>query len=351
MIGFLCIYRTDLIGAPVAIPVFDLHCDTADLLAWPLIDPLFHSRAGDTFDLDREWKADNTSIATHGGHLSLATMGQTPWAQCFACFVYDEFSPEEAIAFFRQVMDHLDAELAANADSIALAHDSKEIRGLLKERGRVAIRTIENARMFAADPNLVSALADEGVLMASLSWNAQGPLASGNDVQDAGITPAGAAVIARMEEARMILDVSHLNDVCFTDVLRLARRPFVASHSNSRAVCGHPRNLTDAQFSEIRDRKGLVGLNYCPDFLRDDADTVEPTLDDLCRHIEHWLDLDGEDIVALGSDFDGTDLPSCISSAAKMPEFQDALVERFGEELARKVCFGNALAFFERWGR
>ena len=75
--------------------------------------------------------------------------------------------------------------------------------------------------------------------------------------------------------------------------------------------------LTDSQFAEIRDRGGLVGLNYCPDFLRDDASVHEPTADDLCRHIEHWLDLGGEDVIALGSDFDGTDLPACISSAAK----------------------------------
>lgn len=333
----------------MAFPVFDLHCDTADRLAWPSLDPLFHRLSGqETFDPDG---GTDTDLAHNACHLSLDKMGDIPWAQCFACFIYDEFPPADSVLFYRQVMTHLKEEVERHGDRIALVEHAAEIRPLLEQGGRVAIRTIENARLFAADPALVSALAQEGVLMASLSWNAQGPLGSGHDVEDAGLTDAAREVIRRMEDERMILDVSHLNDTCFADVVRTAERPFVASHSNSRAVCGHPRNLTDAQFAEIRDRGGLVGLNYCPDFLSDDFATTEPTTDDMCRHIEHWLDLGGEDVIALGSDFDGTDLPSCISSAAKMGKLQEAFVRRFGEDITRKLCADNALAFFERWGR
>lgn len=336
----------------MAYPVFDLHCDTADRLAWQSVDRRYHTLANlEGFDPIRSEHETTPSLAQGDGHLTLASMGATPWAQCFACFIYDEFPPEETPRFFRQVMDHFESELNRNDNAIALARSAADIRPALEGGKHVAVKSIENARLFAADPDLVHDVANEGVLMASLSWNAQGPLASGHDVEDAGITPLGAEVIRRMEDERMILDVSHLNDTCFDDVVRLATRPFVASHSNSRAVCGHLRNLTDSQFAEIRDRGGLVGLNYCPDFLRDDASVHEPTADDLCRHIEHWLDLGGEDVIALGSDFDGTDLPACISSAAKMPEIQAAFEHRFGEALTRKLCSENALAFFERWGR
>ena len=248
-------------------------------------------------------------------------------------------------------MDHLEHEVSRNADRIVVVRHASEIRPALEAGKHVAVRTVENARFFALGGAAVHDAAHDGILMASLSWNAQGPLASGHDVADAGITPAGAEAIRQMETERMILDVSHLNDVCFADVVRLTTKPFVASHSNSRALCAHPRNLTDAQFAEIRDRGGVVGLNYCPDFLRDDAQTVPPTEDDLCRHIEHWLDLGGEDVVALGSDFDGTDLPACISSAAKMPQLQDVFVRRFGADITRKLCYDNAVTFFERWGR
>ena len=184
--------------------------------------------------------------------------------------------------------------------------------------------------------------------MASLSWNAQGPLASGHDVEEAGLTPAGREAVRLMEEERMVLDVSHLNDTCFAEVARLAERPFIASHSNARAVCGHPRNLTDAQFCEIRDRGGLVGLNYYSGFLVDETEGREPTYDDVLAHVEHWLDLGGERVVALGSDFDGCEPPSCLANASKLGAFQERLAERFGANTTEAICSGNALRFFEQ---
>lgn len=333
-------------------PVFDLHCDTADRLAWPRIDAETKRIAGtELYDPDGCDPTPYTELASNGCHISLDAMGAIPWGQCFACFVYDEFTPELSQRFFDEVMDHLEHEVAANEDRISFAVHASQIRPALEHGKHVAVRTVENARFFALGRDAVAQTAERGVLMASLSWNARGPLASGCDAPEAGITPAGAEAIRAMEDERMILDVSHLNDVCFADVVRLTTKPFVASHSNSRALCAHPRNLTDAQFAEIRDRGGVVGLNYCPDFLRDDAQTVPPTEDDLCRHIEHWLDLGGENVVALGSDFDGTDLPACISSAAKMPQLQDVFVRRFGADITRKLCYDNAVTFFERRGR
>ena len=158
-------------------------------------------------------------------------------------------------------------------------------------------------------------------------------------------------VLAEMERCGVVMDVSHLNDECFADVAARARRPFVASHSNSRAVCGHLRNLTDDQFRCIRDAGGVVGLNYCTRFLVDGAcgevgRAVTP--DQVMTHIEHWLDLDGEDVVALGGDLDGASVPDCLADAAAMPVFQQALLANFGEAVTRKLCYGNALAFFER---
>ena len=157
----------------MAIPVFDMHCDTADRLAWPLVDPVFRERTQRSSFSPEDPAAADTALDTNRCHISLDKMGQTPWAQCFACFVYDEFSPAEAATFYRQVMTHLDEELARCADRITPARCAADIRPALEAHGTVAIRTIENARMFAEDPDLVSALADEGVLMASLSWNAQ----------------------------------------------------------------------------------------------------------------------------------------------------------------------------------
>ena len=328
-------------------PVFDLHCDTADRLSWHTLPA--DIRATCKMDYygpeDEADPAGCERLARNHCHLSIEATSGTPWAQCMACFVPDQLDPEQAARFGDHVLGYVEREVAASAGAARLASSVDEIRAGLAAGGFVAVRTIENARMFAADPGLVERLARRGVVMASLSWNASGPLASGHDSHD-GLTPAGVEAISLMERAGMALDVSHLNDECFADVCAHATRPFAASHSNSRAVCGHPRNLTDDQFRAICERGGVVGLNYCRDFIREDG--VDPDFDDVAAHVEHWLDLGGEDAVALGSDYDGTDVPGFLDGARSMPAFQAMLERRFGETVTAKLCAGNALAFLER---
>ena len=326
--------------------VFDLHCDTADRLAWQSLPSDLKTASGMDFygpgdenapELCRDLKRNHC-------HISLEGIGDTPWAQCFACYIPDELSARQSFEFFQHVALHMDEQIALNGGRVGLATDGESISAIL-DSGRVAaVRTIENARFFALDPAYVDKAALGGVLMASLSWNAAGPLASGHDTAE-GLTPAGIAALKRMESARVAIDVSHLNDRCFDEVASATSAPLVASHSNSRAVCNVPRNLTDAQFDCIRERGGLVGLNFCCDFLRQDG---SPGFDDISRHIDRWLERDGEDVVALGSDFDGCDTPRCIASAADMPAFQNLLRARFGETITAKLCGLNALRFFSR---
>ena len=334
----------------MAYPVFDLHCDTADRLAWQSLPAdLAQTLGGPGFGPGDAGSApaELSELARNRCHISLERVGATPWAQCLACFVPDELAPDQAARFCDHVFAHLEAEAEKHADAVTLARRAENVRPALTTNRFVAVRTVENARMFAADLGLVACLAERGLLMASLSWNAAGPLASGHD-GSGGLTALGAQALAEMERAGVALDVSHLNDECFDDVCRLARRPFVASHSNARAVCGHRRNLTDRQFCEIRNRGGVVGLNYCCSFLADGGTPESVGFDQVAAHIEHWLDLGGEDVVALGSDYDGCEVPTFLDGAETMPAFQRLLTARFGETLARKLCCENALAFFER---
>lgn len=253
-------------------------------------------------------------------------------------------------------MSHLTHEVERNAGRVVAVASASQLRDVLENSGEphvAAVHTIENARMFAADLGLVERYAADGLLMASISWNAAGPLASGHDTHEH-VSELGARAIAEMERNRVVLDVSHLNDECFDDVCRLSTRPFVASHSNSRAVCGHHRNLTDRQFAEIRERGGVVGLNYCDKFLSNEVlegHAADVSFDEVAAHIEHWLDLGGEDVVALGGDLDGATVPSLLDGADKMSAFQGLLEHRFGSTITRKLCYANALAFFEREGR
>lgn len=326
--------------------VFDLHCDTADRLAWQSLEPQIKETCGMDFygPNDQSDPAGCRDLARNHCHVSLEGIGDTPWAQCFACFIPDELSRSDSLLFFHHVERYLDNQIAKNADRIGQAGSGADIERILQSGRVAAVRTIENARFFALDPSYVDEAALGGVLMASLSWNAAGPLASGHDTAE-GLTTAGFAALKRMEAKGMAIDVSHLNDRCFDEVASSTDAPLVASHSNSRAVCGAPRNLTDAQFDCIRERGGLVGLNFCCGFLRESG---EPTFDDISRHIDRWLERDGEDAIALGSDFDGCDTPRCIASAADMPAFQNLLRARFGETITAKLCGLNALRFFSR---
>lgn len=360
---------------PTPIPVFDLHCDTADRIAWHALSDDLKAVLGKGFygRSDAADPAGARSLARNHCHVSLEKVGALRLAQCFACFVPDELSPEQAARFYDQVCTYFGGELARNAATVVPVRTMGELRAVLEpcaaaepREGRgaedanrpnaphvAALRTIENARMFAADLRLVGRYAASGLLMASLSWNAPGPLACGPDAHE-GLSELGRAALGEMERHHVVLDVSHLNDECFADVARLTTRPFVASHSNARAVCNHPRNLTDRQFAEIRERGGLVGLNYCGGFLVEGAwgdAAAQVTFEQTVAHVEHWLDLGGQDVVALGGDLDGARVPAFLDGADKLPAFADALVDRFGEHLARKLCYENALAFFERTER
>lgn len=339
-------------------PVFDMHCDTADRLAWQFLPDDIKQTCG--MDFYGPGDADDPSacrdLASSHCHISLDKVGATPWAQCFACYVPDALSPEQATGFHEDVMSHLTHEVERNAGRVVAVASASQLRDVLENSGEphvAAVHTIENARMFAANLGLVERYAADGLLMASISWNAAGPLASGHDTHEH-VSELGARAIAEMERNRVVLDVSHLNDECFDDVCRLSTRPFVASHSNSRAVCGHRRNLTDRQFAEIRERGGIVGLNYCDKFLSNEVlegHATDVSFDEVAAHIEHWLDLGGEDVVALGGDLDGATVPSLLDGADKMPAFQGLLEHRFGSTITRKLCYANALAFFKREGR
>lgn len=351
----------------MSIGVFDLHCDTADRLAWGSLSDDLHAATGlNYYGPGDEDAPDEAAHLVHNHcHISLEKIGDVPWTQCMACFIPDSLNPEQALRFYTHVSSYLSHEIElaraagfavvdgrnarSNADNECNV-DSCNAGGQTQNCNLTIVRTIENARLFAHDLALVEKLSHEGVVMASLSWNAAGPLASGFESHE-GLSLLGKEALREMERCNMVVDVSHLNDEGFADVVAHSEKPFVASHSNARAICNHPRNLTDAQFAEIVARKGLVGLNFCSYFLEEGKRGVlAPTVsfDQMAAHIEHWLDRGGEDIVALGSDWDGCDTPDVVRDASCMKDFQALLMARFGENITRKLCFENAEAFFNR---
>ncbi|MCI1665863.1 MAG: membrane dipeptidase [Atopobiaceae bacterium] len=327
--------------------VFDLHCDTLDSLAWPKLPPELDGGSVfyDPSDEGKVTPGELTDFADAGhGHLSLPRMGRFAWCQCMAVFIPDTLTVEQSATFFDIVSTTLAEHIRLHPDLLAQARSAGQIDGTLESGRTCAILTIENGKLLASSSDMIDHVAERGVRMLTLTWNAANPLGSGHDTEQP-LTRFGRDMVTSLEGHRIVVDVSHLNDPGFEDVRRIARRPFVASHSNSRAVMDVPRNLTDDQFRAIRDAGGLVGLNFCRHFL---SPSPDPTPAEVLAHVEHWLDLDGQDVVCLGSDYDGCDVPSWLAPADHVSTLEDALVADIGRELTDKLLFSNAHDFFVR---
>lgn len=159
----------------------------------------------------------------------------------------------------------------------------------------------------------------------------------------AGLSTSGLELIHRCNELGILVDLSHLNWKGFLDVAQHSSAPLVATHSNVHALSPHARNLTDEQLTMIKESSGMVGLNFATAFLRSDGKMLpDVPLDQMMRHLDHMLELLGEDGVGLGSDFDGAQMPEEIVDCAGLPNLVRAMYEHeYGEELIAKICFGN----------
>jgi membrane dipeptidase len=167
-----------------------------------------------------------------------------------------------------------------------------------------------------------------------------------------GLTDAGVALVRGCESLGILIDCAHLTEAGFWDVARLSQRPLIVSHSNAHAVSPNARNLTDRQLAAVAERGGLVGLNFHVCFLREDCllDHATP-LTVMIRHLDHLLSVLGEDGVALGSDFDGCELPAAIPDVTGLARLVDAMRDAgYGEALIAKICCENWIAALDRSG-
>lgn len=245
----------------------------------------------------------------------------------------------------------------ADAGHLRITHDVDAIRAAMDEGVLAAVPHLEGAEAIPPDLEALDAFHELGLRSLGLTWSRPNAFATGVPFAfpggpDAGpgLTADGRELVHACDRLRIVLDVSHLNERGFWDVLRRAERPVVASHSNAHALCPSPRNLTDAQLDALAERNGLVGINFACAFLREDGrDDPETGLEVVVRQLEYVLARVGEDGVALGSDFDGTTVPAALGDASGLPALWDALrAHGWNEALSRKVGFENWLSLLRR---
>lgn len=307
--------------------IIDLHCDTL------------------TRCLKQE-KAAFNSLNEPSFQLALDKMpADVRWAQCFAIFIPDQYRGEEAVAFFDRYTESFDRQMALFSDRILPCRSFSDLENAFSRGKFAAILTVEGGCVLAGDLKRVETIRRAGVRMVTLTWNGPNEIGSGNVTQE-GLTAFGRQAVREMEEAGVLIDVSHLNDAGMADLLDTAKKPFVASHSNARSVCGHLRNLTDDHIREMAARKCLIGLNYYRDFL---SDTGRGDLQDLWRHVCRFGELGALHCLALGSDYDGADIHPDLDSVEKSLRIGDDLVSRgLSREEADGIMFGNACRFFRQ---
>ncbi len=230
---------------------------------------------------------------------------------------------------------------------------------LLKNQGFIQVRkvedaqpgkpnvmlTIEGGEAFACGPQAVDGFAAMGVRIAAIVWNNENcfafPAISGSDH---GLTSLGQKLIQRMNKQHMAVDISHLNEAGVQDVLKYSKKPIIASHSCCRALCDHPRNLTDEQLKALFDMGGYFGVNFYPAFL---SPTQEANLDTVIDHIDHLTELGGAKHIGMGSDFDGIEThPTGLEHAGCVYALFDRMKERGYTETAIKDFAG---ANFKRY--
>ena len=168
-----------------------------------------------------------------------------------------------------------------------------------------------------------------------------------------GLTDLGKALIARCNELKILIDLSHINEKGFWDIAKLSAAPLIATHSNVHKLCPTTRNLTDDQLLAIRDSNGMVGVNLATSFLREDGQMKADTdIDTVLRHMDYLIDILGEDRVGLGSDFDGAIVPQSIGSVDGLPNLASAMQDHgYTREIMHKLCFNNWVNALHRvWG-
>lgn len=287
-------------------------------------------------------KNKQNSLRENDMHIDLERgLRKEAYAQFFAVFGFPEMVRSGDV--FDLLYSRFCRELEENQDVMAQCRTRAELDEAVKSGKAAAFLSIEGAEVIGCDIRRLEYAFEKGVRCFGITWNRATELCGTNsELPEQGLSRRGKEFCREAQRLGMLLDVSHLSDAGFWDVEALSTAAFVATHSNSRAVHAHRRNLTDDMFKAIRDHGGVVGLNLYADFLGDGQVTTETCF----RHIEHFLDLGGESTVAMGSDMDGCErLPNGIRGIQDTELLWEEL-DRHGypKELTDKL-------FYENWRR
>ncbi|ALS77631.1 dipeptidase [Planococcus kocurii] len=295
--------------------IFDTHCDALLKLQVAKRNALFN---GELLDYQHSDLLDTNFNRLKAGGVKV---------QFFAVFVHPDFPSDEKWQHALEQIDLFYSEILGGNPLMKHIKNWQDIEWL-KDDEIGAVLTLEGADAFGNDLAKLRHLYRLGVLSVGLTWNNANLCADGvGDPRGAGLTVLGKEVVLLNNEQHVFTDVSHLSINGFWDVMELAKYP-IASHSNARALCDHPRNLNDEQIRAMFKNNGMIDVVFCPQFINKDSD--QATIPDLIRHIDHLCSLGGVRQVGIGSDFDGiSSYITDLNNASEFPNLIDALQKHY----------------------
>lgn len=316
--------------------VVDMHCDTIGAL------------------YEAEQRGEPVSLLENGLHLDLKKMEKGDYfLQNFALFV-DLGQTDEPFKTCVSMADLFYREMEKNRDRIAPVTTWKEMEENWRQGKMSALLTLEEGEVCEGNPAFLRTLYRLGARMMTLTWNYENSLAwpgkgGGVPETERGLKQRGFEILEEMESLGMIVDVSHLSDAGILDVLKAAKKPFVASHSDARSLASHSRNLTDEMIRGIAEKGGVIGINYCCSFLEDIPEGQKPVsrIARIIDHMKHIRQVGGIGCLGLGSDYDGITGELELPTAAALPRLAEAMEEAgFTASEVEDVFYRNVLGLY-----
>ncbi|TYB31304.1 MAG: membrane dipeptidase [Candidatus Mcinerneyibacterium aminivorans] len=306
--------------------IIDLHCDTFMKL----------------------FKNKNKKFKNNDYHIDINKLIKgDSLAQFFAMFIYKNIDYEKKgyDSIFELTLDMIDYfhQQINKYDKVEFASDIDDLNKNEKANKISAFLTLEEGGVVGNDLNKIKILYETGVRAITLTWNFPNTIGYPNckeEYQSKGLTRFGKDAVRMMNDLGILIDVSHLSDGGFYDVLEISNDPFIATHSNARNIHNHSRNLTDRMIKEISESGGVIGINFCAAFL---AENEISKISDILNHINHIKKIGGAESIAIGSDFDGIDCGMEIEDYSHIQKLVDALKKNgYSEREIEQIAYKNA---------
>lgn len=277
------------------------------------------------------------------------------YIQFFAMYIEPEYITNGEYDLFQRLINSFKKEVANSGELMKIIINKKQLEDYMNQENKSlgTILTVEDASCLEGNIENLYKLYDEGVRVIGLTWNGKNEVAAGvkiSNTKDDGLTAFGEEVINKMNELGIIVDVSHLSEKSFYDVINVTKKPVIASHSCAKHICNHPRNLSDQQIKVISKLGGIIGVNFYKDFLEEDRDKANIT--SVVKHIKHIIHVGGIKCVCIGTDYDGMGKNNTavgLEDNSKLVNLSNSLKnENFTDEDIDNIMWKNALGFLMR---